>query len=142
MADLHRRKDEFLAVLSHELRNPLAAIINAVQLLDLQKDEDPLQEKARRIIRRQVGNLVVLVNDLLEVSRILSAALTVIADGTVSIPLGFKQPVGSREWLSNKRGLHRDDHVSSVTSSYHERRMYFRRTSYDRHIKRGRTWTL
>ena len=72
LADLHRRKDEFLAVLSHELRNPLAAITNAVQLLDLQKDEDPLQEKARSIIRRQVGNLVVLVNDLLEVSRILS----------------------------------------------------------------------
>jgi PAS domain S-box-containing protein len=75
LADLHRRKDEFLAMLSHELRNPLAAITNAVQILDLQKDEPPLQTKARTIIRRQAGNLVVLVNDLLEVSRILSGRI-------------------------------------------------------------------
>ncbi len=75
LADLHRRKDEFLAMISHELRNPLAAITNAVQILDLQKDEHPIQEKARTIIRRQAGNLVVLVNDLLEVSRILSGRI-------------------------------------------------------------------
>ena len=75
LADLHRRKDEFLAMISHELRNPLAAITNAVQILDLQKDEHPIQEKARTIIRRQAGNLVVLVNDLLEVSRILTGRI-------------------------------------------------------------------
>ncbi len=75
LADLHRRKDEFLAMLSHELRNPLAAITNAVQILDLQKDEHPLQEKAKTIIRRQAANLVVLVNDLLEVSRILGGRI-------------------------------------------------------------------
>jgi PAS domain S-box-containing protein len=74
-ADLHRRKDEFLAMLSHELRNPLAAIVNAVQVLDLEKYENPIQEKATNIIRRQVGNLVVLVNELLEVSRILSGGI-------------------------------------------------------------------
>ncbi len=75
LADLHRRKDEFLAMLSHELRNPLAAITNAVQILDLQNEEHPLQEKAKAIIRRQAGNLVVLVNDLLEVSRILGGRI-------------------------------------------------------------------
>ena len=75
LADLHRRKDEFLAMLSHELRNPLAAITNAVQILDLQKEEHPLQEKAKAIIRRQARNLVVLVNDLLEVSRILGGRI-------------------------------------------------------------------
>jgi PAS domain S-box-containing protein len=74
-ADLHRRKDEFLAMLSHELRNPLAAIVNAVQVLDLEKYEHPIQEKATNIVRRQVGNLVVLVNELLEVSRILSGGI-------------------------------------------------------------------
>ncbi len=47
LADLHRRKDEFLAMLSHELRNPLAPILNAVQLLRLQKSENPLQQQAR-----------------------------------------------------------------------------------------------
>ena len=41
LADLHRRKDEFLAMLVHELRNPLAPISNAVHLLRLQKDENP-----------------------------------------------------------------------------------------------------
>jgi PAS domain S-box-containing protein len=74
-ADLHRRKDEFLAMLSHELRNPLAAIVNAVEVLDLEKHEHPIQEKATNIIKRQVGNLTVLVNELLEVSRILSGGI-------------------------------------------------------------------
>jgi PAS domain S-box-containing protein len=70
LADLHRRKDEFLAMLSHELRNPLAPILNAVHLLRLQPGEDPLQNQARSIIERQVGRLSHLVDDLLEVSRI------------------------------------------------------------------------
>src|ERR1044071_369706 len=74
LVDLHRRKDEFLAMLSHELRNPLAAITNAVELLDFEKDA-AFQQKARTIIRRQVGNLVVLINDLLEVSRVLSGRI-------------------------------------------------------------------
>lgn len=70
LLDLHRRKDEFLAMLSHELRNPLAPIVNAVELLRLQTAEDPLQQTAREIIERQVGQLKRLVDDLLEVSRI------------------------------------------------------------------------
>ena len=70
LADLDRRKDEFLAMLSHELRNPLAPISNAVQLLRLQTNEGPLQQQARTIIERQVGQLNHLVDDLLEVSRI------------------------------------------------------------------------
>lgn len=70
LADLHRRKDEFLAMLSHELRNPLAPLLNAVQLLRLQRDESGLQQRARAIIERQLGQLVHLVDELLEVSRI------------------------------------------------------------------------
>ncbi len=70
LADLHRRKDEFLAMLSHELRNPLAPITNAVQLLGLQKHDDKLQHQALTIIERQVGQLTRLIDDLLEVSRI------------------------------------------------------------------------
>ena len=70
LVDLHRRKDEFLAMLSHELRSPLAPIANAVHLLGLQKHEDPLQLQARLIIERQVAQLKHLVDDLLEVSRI------------------------------------------------------------------------
>jgi PAS domain S-box-containing protein len=70
LADLHRRKNEFLAMLSHELRNPLAPISNAVQLLRLQANEDQLQSQARAIIERQVGQLTRLVDELMEVSRI------------------------------------------------------------------------
>jgi PAS domain S-box-containing protein len=69
LADLNRRKDEFLAMLSHELRNPLAPILNAVQLLQLQKNENAVQQKARAIIERQVRQLTHLVNDLLDVVR-------------------------------------------------------------------------
>ena len=70
VADLSYRKDEFLAMLSHELRNPLAAIFYALPLLALQKTDDPMQLRARGIIERQAGQLHHLVDDLLEVSRI------------------------------------------------------------------------
>lgn len=70
LAVLHRRKDEFLAMLSHELRNPLAAIANAVTILSLQKHQDGFQHQARIIIERQVRQLTRLIDDLLEVSRI------------------------------------------------------------------------
>ena len=72
LADLDRRKDEFLAMLSHELRSPLAPISSAVQLLSLQKNENKIQQEARQIIERQVMQLRHLVDDLLEISRITS----------------------------------------------------------------------
>ena len=71
LADLHRRKDEFLALLSHELRNPLSSIVNALQLMRLQRgDETLLQLQARTILERQVAQLSRLVGDLLEISRV------------------------------------------------------------------------
>ena len=63
-----RRKDEFLAMLAHELRNPLAAIVHAVDLLS--SDEPDEREEARRVIRRQTRHLARIVDDLLDVSRI------------------------------------------------------------------------
>ena len=70
LAELDHRKDEFLAMLSHELRNPLAPIATALKILQLKKEEDPIQQRARAIIERQMGNLKHLIDDLLEVSRI------------------------------------------------------------------------
>ncbi len=72
-----RLKDEFLAMLSHELRNPLAPICSAVQLLRLHESasENPVHRQARDIIDRQVGNLTKLINDLLEVSRVVTGQI-------------------------------------------------------------------
>ncbi|CAN5130979.1 hypothetical protein BH24PSE2_BH24PSE2_22620 [soil metagenome] len=65
-----RRKDEFLAILAHELRNPLAPIRNAVQLLRLKGPPEPELQLARDVIDRQVEHLTRLIEDLLDVSRI------------------------------------------------------------------------
>ncbi|HEX4963959.1 MAG TPA: ATP-binding protein [Thermoanaerobaculia bacterium] len=64
----NRAKDEFLAMLGHELRNPLSPILTALQLMKLQGPEG--SERARSIIERQVNHLTRLVDDLLDVSRI------------------------------------------------------------------------
>ena len=65
-----RRKDEFLAMLAHELRNPLAPIRNAVKIFDLLAPEHPELTEVRAMVSRQVEHLSRLVDDLLDVSRI------------------------------------------------------------------------
>jgi PAS domain S-box-containing protein len=65
-----RRKDEFIATLSHELRNPLAPLRNALQLLRMGGKADARLEQVQQIMERQVNHLVRLVDDLLEMSRI------------------------------------------------------------------------
>jgi len=70
LRDADRRKDEFLAILAHELRNPLAPIRNAVHLMRKIPIQDPAIAWSRDAIDRQVELLVRLVDDLLDVSRI------------------------------------------------------------------------
>jgi signal transduction histidine kinase/ActR/RegA family two-component response regulator len=65
-----RRKDEFLAMLAHELRNPLAPIITAAELLARQLPQESRSQAAVGIVKRQVSHLTRLVDDLLDVSRI------------------------------------------------------------------------
>jgi len=72
IVDGERRKDEFLAMLGHELRNPLAAIANAGELTKLLDPEDPTFEESLEIIRQQASLMKRLVDDLLDVSRITS----------------------------------------------------------------------
>jgi signal transduction histidine kinase/ActR/RegA family two-component response regulator len=71
--DASRVKDEFLAVLGHELRNPLSPIVASLDLMDLRADGASLRE--RTIMRRQVNHLKRLVDDLLDVSRITSGKM-------------------------------------------------------------------
>jgi PAS domain S-box-containing protein len=70
LAESDRRKDEFLAVLSHELRNPLTPIRNSLDVLDEPRANEEQRQRAHAIIARQVKHLTRLVDDLLDVSRI------------------------------------------------------------------------
>jgi two-component system, sensor histidine kinase len=65
-----RRKDEFLATLGHELRNPLAPLVTGLQLLNKSPIADPAARRVMAVMDRQIAHLVRLVDDLLEVSRI------------------------------------------------------------------------
>ncbi len=68
--DADRRKDEFLALLAHELRNPLAPIRNGLQVMRLAAGDPDAVSKSRDIMERQLGHMVRLIDDLLDVSRI------------------------------------------------------------------------
>jgi PAS domain S-box-containing protein len=76
LKDADRRKDEFLAVLAHELRNPLAPIRAALELIRLGGDSPAVVERTRAMMERQVGHMVRLIDDLLEVSRITSGKIS------------------------------------------------------------------
>ena len=69
------RTKEFLAVLAHELRHPLAPIRNAAGVMRLRSDGDPMIEWSQEVIDRQVGHLARLVDDLLDLSRITSGKI-------------------------------------------------------------------
>jgi signal transduction histidine kinase len=69
LREADRRKDEFLAMLAHELRNPMAAISSALGIMRLKNDEPPAVDRARIIIERQSQQLGRLVDDLLDVAR-------------------------------------------------------------------------
>ncbi len=71
-----RRKDEFLAMLAHELRNPLAPIRNSLYVLEVSPHEPAIVVEMRDIMRRQIEHLVRLVDDLLDVSRITRGVVT------------------------------------------------------------------
>ena len=76
LQEADRRKDEFLATLAHELRNPLGPIRSSVELLcRLDPEVPPIQEQARMTILRHTGHLVRLVEDLLDMNRIESGEL-------------------------------------------------------------------
>ncbi|HKW91231.1 MAG TPA: ATP-binding protein [Methylomirabilota bacterium] len=70
LAAINRAKDEFLAVLSHELRNPVGVIVNALAVLDQAAAPGSAHEQARGVIRRQAQQLARLLDDLLDVARI------------------------------------------------------------------------
>jgi PAS domain S-box-containing protein len=72
LAEADQRKNEFLATLAHELRNPLAPLRNSLQLMKLAQGETDTIEHARTLMERQLGQMVRLIDDLLDVARITS----------------------------------------------------------------------
>jgi signal transduction histidine kinase len=74
LREVDRRKDEFLATLAHELRNPLAPIRNSLHVLRLAPDAAQ-SERVHEMIDRQVNHLIRLVDDVLEVARITSGKI-------------------------------------------------------------------
>ncbi len=75
-AEANRAKDEFLATLSHELRNPLGAILAAVGALERRGEQDEKTRRSRQIIVRQSHHLAHLVDDLLDVARVTAGKIT------------------------------------------------------------------
>lgn len=97
LADANRRKDEFLATVAHELRNPLAPIRNAVHLLELANPASADRRAPLPIIRRQVEHMVRLIDDLLDVSRITTGRFRlqlerVRLDGVIGRAIEMTQP--------------------------------------------------
>ena len=90
LREANRRKDEFLAMLSHELRNPLAAISGAVQFLRLRGLADPSLNRATEAADRQVRHMARLLDDLLDVARVTRGKVTL-----------KKQPVDLRDVVTH-----------------------------------------
>lgn len=82
LVDADRRKDEFLATLAHELRNPLAPIRTGLDLLKMRGDDPTTLREMSSMMDRQVNQMIRLVDDLLDVSRITRGALTLKVDDT------------------------------------------------------------
>lgn len=105
LVTLHRRKDEFLAVLSHELRTPLASVVAGLDLLRLKLGNvaDDSVHRAREVVDRQARQLARLVDDLLDVSRIEAGKIELRIDD-VAVDAMIDQAVAAvRPALDHKR---------------------------------------
>jgi signal transduction histidine kinase len=102
LQEADRNKDEFLAMLAHELRNPLAPMLNAVQLMRMQPSEQQMHW-AQDLIRRQLADLTRLVDDLLDVSRITRGKIT-LAREPIDVRTLIQRAIENVEPLLQERG--------------------------------------
>jgi PAS domain S-box-containing protein len=103
LAEADRRKNEFLATLAHELRNPLAPLRHGLQLLRLAEDDPVIRRQAREMMERQLGQMVRLVDDLLDVSRITSRKLRLRKE-TVDVAIALQSAVETARPLLEEAG--------------------------------------
>ncbi|MEP7271439.1 MAG: ATP-binding protein, partial [Acidobacteriota bacterium] len=109
LREADRRKDEFLAMLAHELRNPLAPITNAIQVFRGKGPPEPEFQWATEVIDRQVHQMTRLIDDLLDVSRITRGKIELRKE-RVDLSSVVKSAVEASQPLITKRG-----HVLNVT---------------------------
>jgi signal transduction histidine kinase/ActR/RegA family two-component response regulator len=100
-----RRKDEFLATLAHELRNPLAPLLNSLRILRLANGDPVQMQESQDIMERQLRQMVRLVDDLLDVSRITTGKLT-ISTNRISVRDVMQASVETCTAFINKCGHH------------------------------------
>ncbi len=99
-----RQKDDFLAVLAHELRNPLAPIRNALQVIRMGSHDAALVEQMRAMAERQVGHMTRLVDDLLDLSRISRGLIRLLME-PLDVARPVQQAVEGVQPLVGERGL-------------------------------------
>ncbi len=104
LRDADRRKNEFLAVLSHELRNPLAPLANSLMILEGTPPGSAQAVRALRIARRQVGQMARLVDDLLDVNRIASGKIRLDRE-TIDLGALVTRVVEDHQPICDERGL-------------------------------------
>ena len=107
-----RRKDEYLAMLGHELRNPLAAVRSATELVKLTKADDPRLHRASEVLERQSAHMVRLIDELLEVSRIARGKIA-IDHMTLDVRDVFAEVLEDRSVQIAARGLELREEVAS-----------------------------
>jgi PAS domain S-box-containing protein len=105
LAEADRRKDEFLAVLSHELRNPLAPLTNALRLLERSPAIGEHERTLLAIAQRQRAQLVRLVDDLLDVSRVTRGKVA-LHPGSVRVADALRDAIESVAPAARERALH------------------------------------
>ncbi len=103
LLEADRRKNEFLATLAHELRNPLAPIKNALHILQSPKANDEIRNEARNIMMRQTHQMERLINDLMDVSRV-SQGKVELQNGLVALNDVIAVAVEIAKPLINEKG--------------------------------------
>ncbi|MDI1479660.1 response regulator [Polyangium sp. y55x31] len=104
LAEADRRKDEFLAMLAHELRNPLAAITASLPMLEQRDAVNQGERRAREVLRRQTVHLARLVDDLLDVSRVTQGKIELRLEPVDLKSLLARVVLTTRERGTNPRG--------------------------------------
>jgi signal transduction histidine kinase/ActR/RegA family two-component response regulator len=99
-----RQKDEFLATLAHELRNPLSPMTSAVALLQMPAASPQTRDKALVVLERQLRHIVRLVNDLLDASRVTTGKLS-LDNGTVDVGELLRTTIEGTQALATQQGL-------------------------------------